>query len=291
MRRAINWFFLLAVIGTATIIFIVRQGTLASIRADNDQLRQQPEAPPVVEPAVVQKPPKGNVVAELTPDEQRELLRLRGQIQPLRRELAELSNQVARAEQRRTALAAAQQNAPTMTPQATAQYQAMRAEVAALIMRAEATALMQTERARNAQRVAQALSQYIKANGGNLPASLAELEQTNSTLPAGITQQFELLQGGKVRDGMDVIVAREREAATNGASGVQTRILIGSGGKIMIKQEQASDPAWQSIGAAAAESLGVRTSQPDHYTRLCFTSARQVFSFARTPKMQKESAS
>src|SRR5436190_20703727 len=158
MRRAINWFFLLAVIGTATIIFIVRQGTLASIRADNDQLRQQPEAPPVVEPAVVQKPPKGNVVAELTPDEQRELLRLRGQIQPLRRELAELSNQVARAEQRRTALAAAQQNAPTMTPQATAQYQAMRAEVAALIMRAEATALMQTDRARNAQRVAQALS-------------------------------------------------------------------------------------------------------------------------------------
>src|SRR5262245_52224998 len=104
MRRAINWACSVAVIAAAGIAFIARQGTLAGLRADNVELRRRLEAQPtVVEPAVVQSVPVTNVVSDLTPDEQRELLRLRGQIQPLRRELAELSNQVARAEQRKSA--------------------------------------------------------------------------------------------------------------------------------------------------------------------------------------------
>ena len=258
MRHATNWACLLAVVGTAAITFIVRQGTLAGIRAENDHLRRQREEQPVMaEPAVVQSAPVTNVVSELTPEDQRELLRLRGQIQPLRRELVELSNQVARAEQRRSAYATALSNAPVMTPEAKARFQAMQAETAVF---------MQTDRARNAQRLAQALSKYLKANGGNMPASLAELEgQAQSTLPAGISQQFEVVASGQVPERRrQMIVACEREASTNGTGGFKTQIFICADGAIKFGLEQAPNPAWQRLGAAAAESLGLRTSQTQH---------------------------
>ena len=208
---------MIVVIAAAAIVFVARQGTLAGIRTENVELRRQLEAQPMVEPAIVQGAPMTNLVSALTADEQRELLRLRGQVQPLRRELAELSNQVARAEQRKAA---------PLTGEMAAVPPAMKARVEA--MRAEIAAFMQTDRGRNAQKLAVALRDYVKANG-NVPSTLAELaSQPNSRLPAGITEKFELVESRHGPGDKETLVVRARDSGTNGPRGLLDLLSDGS---------------------------------------------------------------
>jgi hypothetical protein len=208
MRRVLNWACLLAVSAVAGLAFVTRQHSLAAIRGENDQLRRQLEATPAVQADSLPRPAT-NPVSALTPDEQRELLQLRGQVQPLRRELAELSNQVARAEQRK---AASSNGVPTaIPPEVKAKAEAMRAEIAAI---------MQTDRGRNAQKLGVALRQYVNANG-HLPSDLTELEtQANSNLPPGITQKYEFVET-RLRPGKkEALVVSERDPGTNGFRGL-----------------------------------------------------------------------
>jgi hypothetical protein len=73
---------------------VANQRELADLRANNEVLQRQIAAAPPSAPASAQ-PSSG--AAALTTDEQIELLRLRGQVVPLRRQVNELSNRVAAA--------------------------------------------------------------------------------------------------------------------------------------------------------------------------------------------------
>jgi hypothetical protein len=71
------------------------QRALDELRAANLLLQRQVEARAgAPDPAPASEAPSPNPVAALTPQEQSELLRLRGQIQPLRQELANISNRL-----------------------------------------------------------------------------------------------------------------------------------------------------------------------------------------------------
>lgn len=89
------WYCFLPITVLIAVTIGVRQRTLNELRAGNQSLREQLDAQssaPAAEP-----PPAAqstNLVVALSADERTELLRLRGQILPLRRELQEMSNQV-----------------------------------------------------------------------------------------------------------------------------------------------------------------------------------------------------
>jgi hypothetical protein len=88
---------LLAAAIVLAIAFVSRQRTLEEMRVANRLLQQQVDASaalPDARPAA--ESPSANPVADLSPQEKIELLRLRGQIQPLRSELAGLSNRLSR---------------------------------------------------------------------------------------------------------------------------------------------------------------------------------------------------
>jgi hypothetical protein len=68
------------------------QRSLKELLAGNESLRRQLETP--VPPSAPQAP-QTNTSARLSQEESLELLRLRGQLQPLRREWKDLSNRVA----------------------------------------------------------------------------------------------------------------------------------------------------------------------------------------------------
>ena len=78
------------------LLFWVRQRAINELRANNLTLRQQIDAP-VLLPAAVGAPvvQQTNSVLPLNSGEQTELLRLRGQMATLRREMQEMSNRVA----------------------------------------------------------------------------------------------------------------------------------------------------------------------------------------------------
>jgi hypothetical protein len=85
---------LLAAAIAVAISFVSGQSALDQIRAENLSLQEQIEA----RTAAPNPDPAGapsNAVTALSPQELNELLRLRGQIQPLRSQLAGLSNRLA----------------------------------------------------------------------------------------------------------------------------------------------------------------------------------------------------
>lgn len=72
------------------ILLASRQRMLKELRTSNESLRQ--ELATLSAASAVPDPGATNLVAPLTSEERSELLRLRGQIGPLRRELRALSN-------------------------------------------------------------------------------------------------------------------------------------------------------------------------------------------------------
>lgn len=86
---------LFAVCIALSVWLISRQRALLDLQAANEVLRQEIEA----RGSVFANPPPGqtdatNAPPELSAEEERELLRLRGQINPLRREFKELTNRL-----------------------------------------------------------------------------------------------------------------------------------------------------------------------------------------------------
>jgi hypothetical protein len=78
--------------------WIVGKRELAELRDSNAALTAQIETAGTSNPAHAEDSPASG---KLTQEEQTELLRLRGQIQPLRRQVTDLSNRVASATSRR----------------------------------------------------------------------------------------------------------------------------------------------------------------------------------------------
>jgi hypothetical protein len=94
MRIVVACLFLAATFAVA-IALGAGQRTLNELRAANLSLQRQVEARAgAPDPAPASESPAPNPVAALTPQEQNELLRLRGQIQPLRQELTNISNRL-----------------------------------------------------------------------------------------------------------------------------------------------------------------------------------------------------
>lgn len=86
---------LLAAIISVAFSLASGQRALNELRAANLSLQRQVEARAAApNPGPASEAPPTNFVAALTPQEQSELLRLRGQMQPLRQELMDISNRL-----------------------------------------------------------------------------------------------------------------------------------------------------------------------------------------------------
>ncbi len=105
---------LLALLMVAAVItFALRQQTLSELHAGNATLRQQLDAQSTAAASnSVMQGRLTNAVAELSEAERNELLRLRGQILPLRNEAEQASNRLAAAQQPNPPSAAATRGTP-----------------------------------------------------------------------------------------------------------------------------------------------------------------------------------
>jgi hypothetical protein len=186
-------FLVLAAIISFVMVFVARQRDLHRLRAGNESLRQDieasrapPAAPADEHPAA---PPTPVATAQLSLPEHLELLRLRGQAQPLRGELQEMSN----------LLASAAQPQPAQLPYPL--------PVDAPITPEQRREL--TDYQRHARRFGSALANYLGQHEGELPDDLGKLGTLTPALPEEFIQRFELIHTGKVHWG-DVAIAREK---------------------------------------------------------------------------------
>ena len=180
--------------------FAVSQRALNEVRSENESLRQQIEAQTnAVASETPAETPAAITATALTVEEKHELLRLRGQVPTLRRDVAEASNRIAGP----TPTERQGKNAHAdMTPE-------LRKENEALV------AFMDSDAFRSADELARALRLYLQEHGGQIPTDLsAVLSPGNSAVPEGAVQRFELLRTGAITDDAPglayVVVAREK---------------------------------------------------------------------------------
>lgn len=100
MRRKCTYFVLILIVAFAA-LFVARQRTLNALRADNDSLRKQVAVEESARGAAVHEPPAERAPG-LNDADERELLRLRSKIVPLRAQLRDTSNGVAILQRPRT---------------------------------------------------------------------------------------------------------------------------------------------------------------------------------------------
>jgi len=92
MRRKSAYFILTLMLALAA-LFVARQRTLNALRVENDSLRRQVESAKSVREAAVPEPP-AEPAPGLNDADEKELLRLRSRIVPLREQLRDTSNRV-----------------------------------------------------------------------------------------------------------------------------------------------------------------------------------------------------
>lgn len=250
MRHKIEYFLLTAAIAMAAFSFVARQRTLNKLRAGNESLLQQineQAVPPASVPAT--RSQSTNAVAQLSPDERRELLRLRGQIQPLRGELQDRSNRVAMLNQPRPRSVTTQAGKTSAEPPPKVQ---------------EKIAYMQTEGFKGAQRLADALRVYMAEHAGELPHKLTEVEAlAHPSLPEGLSQRFELTRSGMVPEEARpyTFIAREKEPQQL-PNGKWVRIYISAKGYASISGPSEPQPDWSEV-ERLAEARGKQRARKE----------------------------
>jgi hypothetical protein len=165
MRRKSAYFILTVVVALAA-VFAARQRTLYALRAVNDSLRGQIESKTSALGAAFPEPPAAPA-ARLNGAEEKELLRLRAAIVPLREQLRDASNSIAILQR----------------PQEDAASEAMIAGA-------------RSEIDTNIARLGKAMSQYLREHDGEPPAPgdlTATVRELDTNLPAEFLQRFELL--------------------------------------------------------------------------------------------------
>ena len=193
-------YFLFATIMAVMIFLAVRHRTLSNLRTSNASLQHQLDSQATAKMnASATTGHATNSVVQLNPEERTELLRLRGQMLPLHRELQDLSNRIAMLSQpKRVASVQASQT----TPERQAEMQAMQT-------------FMQSEPFSSAMSLAAAMKEYLKIHDGELPDDLAHVAAlARPPLSEDVSQRFELMRAGIVPEEARsyTFVAREKEA-------------------------------------------------------------------------------
>jgi hypothetical protein len=192
--------FFLLVAAAVIAVFVARQLALNKVKDNNESLRQRINAQTSESatdlPMALQstKP-----IVALKPHERSELLRLRGQIQLLHRELQEMSNRVVILAQPSV------QRAPAQTNQLLPSEQSDRkAEIQVM------NTFTRTEPYKNARILSIALRDYLKAHSGELPDDLAKVD---SPLQQSVSERFELMRSGRIPEEARpyTLVAREKQ--------------------------------------------------------------------------------
>ncbi len=94
-------YFVLTVIVALAALFVARQRTLNTLRADNDSLRKQVDLEKSARLSALPEPP-ANSAPGLSGADEKELLQLRSKILPLREQLRDASNRLAILQRPRT---------------------------------------------------------------------------------------------------------------------------------------------------------------------------------------------
>lgn len=241
-------YFLLAAAITVAVSFGVRQRALNKLRGATESLRQEGGvASAFATPPEVQST---NSVVGLTPDERSELIKLRGQILPLRGELADMSNRVAALTRPKPRRATGQIRETSLEQQA--QMQATHA-------------FMQSEAFTSAIRLGDALRKYLEEHGGELPDDLRQMEQmARFPLPAGVLQRFERMRTNTVpKEARSyTFIAREREARQleNGKWG---RIYLRADGVVSLAGpvDKPDWPEWERFHEAMDKQQARKTQR------------------------------
>lgn len=199
----------------AILLFGPRHGTLHELRAANNALRGKISSSSDLPTPTPVQPPEAD---QLNPEQHAELLRLRGQIQPLQQEIQELSNRVGRA----TGIAAAQ--ARLQIAETNAQARALSLQQKARKQAEEMQALFRTEPIhtlkRNADLLGQKLQEYTRQNG-QLPQDLSQLD--------AVSDGFELIRTGSIPEVERALVIRQKEPVSM-PDGKSSRIYIRADG-------------------------------------------------------------
>jgi hypothetical protein len=157
-------YFLLTVIVAIAAVITARQRALNSLRVDNDSLRKQVDLAESARVAAAPEPP-AVAGARLGDADERELLRLRSRIVPLREQLRDASNSLA-------------------------VFQRSQEYVASADMLAAARNAIDT----NVARLEEAMSRYLREHDGKPPGDLAAaVRGLDPNLPAAFIRRFELL--------------------------------------------------------------------------------------------------
>jgi hypothetical protein len=182
----------------AAVIFIVRQHELKALQAGNESLRGQVDLPDGdAASAPVAEVSPASSAAQLSPEEKNELLRLRGQVPPLRTEVVNASNRVAR-----LAEAPARTVASPPSRSAGAQRQPDSFDQ-----------FVQTEPYQEANALGRAVQQYLEQHAGKIPTRSVAYGGAKVT-DAG-SADSELVRSGVIADGPDnaLPVDRPREGS------------------------------------------------------------------------------
>lgn len=171
---------------------------------------------------------QGKKEEALSLEESRELLQLRGQVQPLRREIQELSNQV----ERLTKVPANRLSAGEQIVKAKAlQQNAMRAQ--------ETVSFLQSEPVMRARErgsdLGRRIKEYLEANNRTLPGDLSVISDPGRANPVErVTDEFELMRSGTVAqdDQAHTFVARQKDPMQM-PDGRGTRLYVLADGNII----------------------------------------------------------
>jgi hypothetical protein len=221
-------YFVLTVIVALAVLFVARQRTLHTLRADNDSLRNQVDLETSAREAAVPKPP-ANSSPRLSEADEKELLQLRSKILPLREQLRDTSNRVVILQHPRKDAGSSGQ--PSVS-------EAMKD-------------FMKSETYLNATKLAKALSQYLREHDNKLPDpdNLAPAAQLYADVPAAFSQRFELMRTDtapeKTRD--ESLIAREKRSEPWPEGGWIRIYLTANGNADIIGPFQEEDWAnWES---------------------------------------------
>lgn len=243
MRNKIGYFLLTSAIAVI-VILVARQRSLNELRADIELLRHQAGAQAAMpESALATEVQSTNSVAELNPGERRELLRLRGQIQPLRDELQDMSKRVALLNQPRPQSGTTQFG--DMPPEPKAEMQAE-------------NDFRGSEPFTSAIGLAFAMRKYLQEHAGELPGDLTKVEAlADPPLPEGVGQRFELMRSDAVpAEGESfALIAREKDARQL-TDGKWVRIYLHANGGTALAGpvDQPDWPAWERLQEAVGKA-------------------------------------
>ena len=236
MRKKVAYF-ILTVIVALTVLFVMQQRTLNTLRADNDSSRKQIDLQKSA-PAVAVPDPPTNSVARLSDAEEKELLQLRSKVLPLREQLRDASNRVAILQPPRKDAASSGQRAVSETMKD----------------------FMKSETYLNATKLAKALSQYLRDSGGKLPdpGNLAATVQLYADVPAAFSQRFELMRTETAPDKPpdESLIAREKQSEPWPDGGWIRIYLTANGNADIIGPFQKEDWVnWESEHAKSVKAI------------------------------------